>query len=80
MKNAEIKLAECCQQLESQLDFVSYQDKRDILEMLAIKAAATPDAVNIEVIIPLETAPSHPALASIKAKQGETDIPMFVQW
>ncbi len=80
LENAEIKLAECCQQLKSQLDSAPYQDKKDILDMLAIKVTATPDAVNIDGVIPLETAPSKPALASVEAKHGGTDIPMFVEW
>ena len=71
-------MADCCQQLKSQLDSASYQDKRDILDMLAIKATATQDGVNIEGIIPLETAPPKPVLASVEPTHGNTDIPMFV--
>jgi len=35
--------------------FAGYQDKRYILEMLAIKVAATPEKVNIDGIIPLDS-------------------------
>lgn len=52
---AEIKLAEYCKRLKNVLDTACYQDKRDILDMLAIKVTATPDTVNIDGIIPLET-------------------------
>jgi len=43
-------------------DDASYQDKRDILDildMLAIKVTATPETVNIVGIIPLETTPAQ---------------------
>jgi site-specific DNA recombinase len=65
LENAEIKLEEYCQKLKNQLDSASYQDKMDILDMLAIKVVATPESINIEGVIPLETTPSEPALASV---------------
>ena len=48
--------------------------------MLAIKATATQDGVNIEGIIPLETAPPKPVLASVEPTHGNKDIPMNVHW
>jgi site-specific DNA recombinase len=57
LEKAEIKLGEYCQKLKNNLDSASYQDKRDILDMLAIKVTATPDTVSIDGIIPLETTP-----------------------
>lgn len=54
LERAEIKLAEYCQQLRHDLDNATYQEKRDILEMLAIKITVTPEQVDIQGIIPLE--------------------------
>ena len=54
LEKAEIKLAEYCQQLRQDLDAATYQDKRAILDMLAIKVTATPGHIDIEGIIPLE--------------------------
>ena len=59
LEKAEIKLTEYCQKLRNNLDSASYQDKRDILDMLAIKVTATPEAINIDGIIPLETTPTQ---------------------
>ena len=50
----EKKLAEYCQRLGTALDTASYQDKRNILDMLAIKVTATTDTVSLDGIIPLE--------------------------
>ncbi len=47
--------------------------------MLAIKVIATPDAIKIEGVIPLETAPFQGALATTEPKHDETNIPMFVR-
>ena len=54
LEKAEIKLSEYCQRLESDLDSASHQDKRDILDMLAIKVTATTEAISVDGIIPLE--------------------------
>ena len=47
--------------------------------MLAIKVIATPDAIKIEGVIPLETAPFQGALATTELRQDETNIPILVQ-
>jgi hypothetical protein len=39
------------------LDAASNQERKDILDMLVIKVIATPEAINIEGVIPLETTP-----------------------
>jgi len=52
--NAEVKLSEYCERLKHDLDSASYENKRDMLDMLAIKVTATADAIEIEGVIPLE--------------------------
>ena len=54
LKKAELQLKDYCQRLHKDLDNATYQDKRVILEMLAIKVTATPEQINIQGIIPLE--------------------------
>jgi hypothetical protein len=56
LKQAEIRLATYCEQLKSNLDAASFEDKKGILDMLAIKVSATPESVDIQGIIPLELA------------------------
>ena len=48
LKQAEIRLAAYCEQLKSDLDAASFEDKRGILDMLAIKVSATPESVDIQ--------------------------------
>jgi site-specific DNA recombinase len=74
LKKAEIKLAEYCTTLKGQLDTASYQEKRDILDMLAIKVIATNQGAHLEGIIPLETIPSDINLASIEPTHHCTNI------
>jgi hypothetical protein len=66
LKKAEIELVEFCKTLNGQLDTASYQQGRDILDMLAIKVIATNEGVQIEGIIPLEKIPSDINSASIE--------------
>jgi site-specific DNA recombinase len=54
LESAEVKLSEYCERLKRDLDSASYQDKRDILDMLAIKVTATAQAIDIDGVIPLE--------------------------
>lgn len=54
LKQAEIRLAAYCEQLKSDLDAASFEDKRGILDMLAIKVSATPESVDIQGLIPLD--------------------------
>jgi predicted RNase H-like nuclease (RuvC/YqgF family) len=54
LENAEIRLAEYCQRLRHDLDNATFYEKREILEMLAIKVIATPEHINVEGVIPLE--------------------------
>ncbi len=56
LKQAEIRLAAYCEQLKSDLDAASFEDKRGILDMLAIKVSATPESVDIQGLIPLDLA------------------------
>ncbi len=76
LKKAEIKLAEFCKTLKGQLDLASYEEKRDILDMLAIKVTAKLDDIDIEGIIPLKTIPSELNLASIEPTHHCTNIGM----
>jgi len=55
LENAELKLKDYCQQLGRNLDNATFEDKSEILEMLAIKVTATPEQVEIQGIIPLDT-------------------------
>lgn len=59
LEKTEIKLSAYCQKLKSALDFASYQDKRNILDMLAIRGTTTRDTINIDGIIPFETTPTQ---------------------
>ncbi len=79
LKKAEIKLSEYCNLLKDRLDSASIQEKRDILDMLAIKVAATTEAINIEGIIPLKTIPSGFEIASVEPTHHCTNIGMYVQ-
>ena len=54
LKKAEVKLVEYCQQLKKDLDNASYEEKREILDMLAIRITATREAVDIQGVIPIE--------------------------
>ena len=56
LKQAEIGLAAYCEQLKSNLDAAPFEDRRDILDMLAIKVSATPESLEINGVIPLELA------------------------
>jgi hypothetical protein len=55
--NAEIRLQEFCRKLKDHLDTASLPEKREILDMLAIKVTATTETISIEGVIPLETTP-----------------------
>jgi site-specific DNA recombinase len=55
LENAELKLKDYCRQLHKDLDNATFQEKRDILEMLAIKVTATPEQVEIQGVILLDT-------------------------
>jgi site-specific DNA recombinase len=76
LKKAEMKLSEYCNLLKDRLDSASIQEKRDILDMLAIKVTATPNAINIEGIIPLEIIPSESDLASVEPTHHCTNMGM----
>jgi hypothetical protein len=76
LENAEIKLEECCQKLRSHLDNASYQEKLEILDIMAIKVTATPDSINIEGVISSGITPSETALASVEATHHWTNIGM----
>ena len=76
LKKAEIELSECCNILKDRLDFVSIQEKREILDMLAINVMATTEAINIEGIIPLATIPSESDSASVELTHHCTNIVM----
>jgi len=54
LEKAELQLKDYCQRLHRNLDNASYQDKREILEMLAIKVTATLERIDVHGIIPLE--------------------------
>ncbi|MEE8194313.1 MAG: hypothetical protein V3T73_02275, partial [Dehalococcoidales bacterium] len=45
--------------LHRNLDNATYQDKREILEMLAIKVTATLEQIDVHGIIPLEDTPTQ---------------------
>jgi hypothetical protein len=60
------------------LDAASNQERKDILDMLVIKVIATPEAINIEGVIPLETTPPELNLASIEPTHHCTNIGMTV--
>jgi hypothetical protein len=74
LKNAEIELVEFCKTLKGQLDTATYQQKRDILDMLAIKVIASNEGAEIEGIIPLEKIPSDINLASTELTHHCTNI------
>jgi hypothetical protein len=47
-----------CQRLKTNLDTASFQDKRDVLDMLAISVTVTNEPVKIDGVIPFEITPS----------------------
>lgn len=55
LENAELQLKDYCQRLNKNLDNAAYQEKREVLEMLAIKVTAAPETVTVNGIIPLES-------------------------
>ena len=59
LEKAELQLKDYCRRLRKNLDNATYQDKREILEMLAIKVTATTERIDIQGIIPLETIPTR---------------------
>ena len=74
LKKAEIELVEFCKTLKGQLDTATYQQKRDILDMLAIKVIASNEGAEIEGIIPLEKIPSDINSASVERTHHCTNI------
>ena len=54
LEKAELQLKDYCQRLHRNLDNATCEDKREVLEMLAIKVTATPERVDVHGIIPLE--------------------------
>jgi site-specific DNA recombinase len=52
---AEMMLAEYCQRLRHDLDNATCQEKKEILEMFDIKVTATPERIDIQGVIPLES-------------------------
>ena len=77
LKEAEIKLSKYCNLLRDRFDSASIQEKRYILDMLAIKVTATTDATNIEGIIPLKTIPPGFEIASVEPTHHCTNMGMF---
>ena len=67
LKTAQIRLAEYCQQLKRNLENASYQEKREILDMLAIRVTATTESVDIQGVIPLED-------TSMQSSDSETSL------
>ena len=59
LQKAELQLKDYCQRLHSNLDNATYHDKREILEMLAIKVTATPERIDVHGIIPIEDTPTQ---------------------
>ncbi len=59
LEKAELQLKDYCQRLHGNLDNATYQDKREILEMLAIKVTTTPERIDVYGIIPLEATPTQ---------------------
>ncbi|MFC2040435.1 recombinase family protein [Chloroflexota bacterium] len=74
LKKAEIKLSDYCNLLMDRLSSAGIQEKRDILDMLAIKVTATVDAIDIEGIIPLKTVPSGFEVASVEPTHHCTNM------
>ena len=79
LEKADIKLAEYCQRLKSDLDSASYQEKQEILDMLAIKVTATPDNINIDGVIPLETTSTQTSDKSSVLTHHWTNMGMFAR-
>ncbi len=59
LEKAELQLKDYCQRLHGNLGKATFQDKREILEMLAMKVTATPERIDVQGIIPLETTPTQ---------------------
>ena len=59
LEKAELQLKDCCKRLHGNLGNATFQDKREILEMLAIKVTATPERIDVHGIIPLEATPTQ---------------------
>jgi hypothetical protein len=78
LTSAEIRLDEYCQRLRNDLDNATYQEKREILGMLAIKVVATPEHINVEGVIPLEATPTQSAdEPSYLLTIGQTSVSLF---
>jgi len=74
LKKAEVKLSKYCNLLKDRLDSASIQEKRDTLDMLAMKVTATTGAINIEGIILLKTIPSGFKIASVEPTHHCTNM------
>jgi hypothetical protein len=59
LERAEVMLSDYCRQLHKELDKANYQDKRVVLDMLAIRVTATSEAVDIQGVIPLQPTPTQ---------------------
>ena len=79
LKKADIELIEFCKTLKGQLNTASYQQKRDILDMLAIKVIASNEGAEMEGIIPLEKIPSDINSASAERTHHCTTLPSCAQ-
>jgi hypothetical protein len=77
LEKVEVKLDDYCRRLKHDLDSASYQDKRDILDMLAIKVTATTEAVSVDGIIPIEPM-SQQSSDDSEATHHWTNIGMFI--
>jgi hypothetical protein len=64
LENVEAKFDDCCRILLKDLDNASYEEKMELLDMLAINATATVDGVDVKGVIPMKITPSDVESAS----------------
>lgn len=78
LEKAELKLKDYCQCLHGNLNNATYQDKREVLEMLAIKVTTTPERIDVHGIIPLEaTSTQSPDNSLNLLTTGQTSGSLF---
>ena len=76
LQDVGIKLTDYCQRLKTNLDSASFQDKRDVLDMLAISVTVTKESTKIDGVIPLETTPSKESVDGVNPNHHWTNMGM----
>jgi hypothetical protein len=79
LENVEAKFNDCCRILLKDLDNASYEEKIELLDMLAINATATVDGVDVKGVIPMKITPSDVESASAELTHHWTNMGITVR-